>query len=98
MPDDQGWVIHVASFEMVVFGRLIQRCAVCGCKLVDSGKTEVRVLPGVVPGQVGPRFDPPMEIFEPQTLVAEKGGVFKRVVAPDDFYPERNGCVTMLED
>jgi hypothetical protein len=31
--------VHLASFSVEVSGRIIQRCAICGAKLVDSLNT-----------------------------------------------------------
>jgi hypothetical protein len=93
--EKEGFVIHLASFEVVVHGRLLQRCAVCGCRLVDSGPGS-RIY--VVQDGEEVRTDPPVEIFQPQSLVVETGGAFKPVSAPDDFYPPRGGCIELVED
>lgn len=83
------FVVHLAGLDVVVLGRFIQRCAICGAKLADSGAVKVGMTEAGDPDWPGR--------FEPQTLVAEKEGVFCRVHAPDNFYPPQGGCLSLVE-
>lgn len=81
-------IVHIAGARMIVCGRVIQRCSVCGAKLCDS---EGVMMP------VGPDGKPPVFPTFPENRLIEvsAGQPTRHLVLPDtDRYPE-NGCVEL---
>jgi hypothetical protein len=84
-------VTHLPGFPVLVFDRLIQRCGICGTKLVDSGRSKVRLR------RDGSFNYPHYEEFVPVRF-GRRGKV--RVLERDasDLTLPRDNCLELVEE
>lgn len=83
--------VHIAGPPALIGNRLLQRCIVCGFKLVDSHPVEVENAPGVPISF--PHFKTKSAIRVDET---ENGPLFVVLDVPEDHYPP-DICTDLLE-
>lgn len=92
--EDKG-VVHWAGEPVCICGRVIQRCKVCGEKLLDNlGPTDWAIFQMDSGGQIGKAFA--IQTWALGAWIFHKNGEFKVVNYPVGYYPE-NGCVSLVE-
>ena len=81
---------HIAGNHITVNGRTIQRCALCGEKLIDS-KNQA--------GVIGPNGElPGVATWQPGRLVSVSGGNPSRsVLLPDAERLPDDSCIDLVE-
>lgn len=81
-------VTHIAAPFVIIRGRVIQRCAVCGEKLVDTKGTAMPLRPDGTPDK--------MPTWGPFELVQVEGNRQSVIRCVDDKYPA-DGCIELVE-
>jgi hypothetical protein len=90
-------ITHIAAPWISINGRLIQRCGVCGEKLIDS-KNKTIAIPKGMKGDEGP--EKLIGTWQPGALVRatvdQNPTQFTLLHADEGFYPE-DGCIESVE-